>query len=173
MSGVTNPYDDGSNPNNSVATAASKPVGWQWLYVLVALVGGLIGGALANRLAVAMPAVAADTPAKSLAAQEILLVDARGKPHASLHLSDDGLPVFQMYDKAGKNRLGLGFAKDGTVGLDLADQRVLLSVSDEGIPALRLYDDTARPRTLLGVDSQGYSAMDFYEHDGKLLRELP
>jgi hypothetical protein len=177
MSGVTNPYDDGSNPNNSVAKAASKPVGWQWLYVLVALVGGLIGGALANRLAAAMPAVAADTPAKSLAAQEILLVDARGKPHASLHLSDEGLPVFQMYDNAGKNRLGIGFAKDGTVGLDLADQkgtkRVLLSVSDEGIPALRLYDDSARPRTLLGVDSQGYSAMDFYEHDGKLLRELP
>ncbi len=72
----------------------------------MALAGGLIGGALANRLAAAMPALAADTPAKSLAAQEILLVDAKGKPHASLHLNKDGLPLFQMYDAEGKTRIG-------------------------------------------------------------------
>jgi len=154
-------------------TFAGKP----WLNVLVALVGGLIGGALANRLTAPIPAVAADVPAKSIAAQEILLVDARGKPHASLHLNEDGMPAFQMFDLAGKNRIGIGFAKDGTAGLDIADQkgieRVLLSVTDDGVPALRLYDNTARPRLLFGVDSQGNSAIDFYDSDGKLLRELP
>jgi hypothetical protein len=170
---VTNANGAGANANSFAGKIAGKP----WLYVIVALAGGFIGGALANRLAAAIPADAADSPAKSLAAQQILLVDARGKPHASLHLNDEGLPVLQMYDNSGKNRIGIGFAKDGTVGLDFADnkglQRVLLSVSVEGIPALRLYDDSARPRMLLGVDSQGNSAMDFYEHDGKLLRELP
>ena len=178
---VTNANGGGINASNFAGKMASqlavKTAGRQWLVVMVALAGGLIGGALANRLAAAIPALAADSPAKSLAAQQILLVDARGKPHASLHLNDDGTPVFQMYDLAGKNRIGIGFAKDGTVGMDVADQkgskRVLLSVSDEGIPTLRLYDDGARPRTLLGVDSQGNPAMDFYEHDGKLLRELP
>jgi len=178
---VTNPSGKGANAVNSgeriagriATTFASKP----WLNVIVALVGGLIGGALTNRLSVAIPAVAADTPARSLAAQEILLVDARGRPHASLHLNDDGLPLLQMYDLAGKNRIGIGFAKDGTAGVDFGDhngtERVLLSVSDDGIPALRLYDASAKLRLLLGVDSQGNSAIDFYENDGKLLRELP
>ncbi len=181
MGEVTNSNRNGINTLNSAATTgghvaitfARKP----WLNLVLALIGGLLGGALANRLAAAVPAGAADAPAKSIAAQQILLVDARGKPHASLHLNDDGMPVFQMYDLAGKNRLGIGFAKDGTAGLDIADQkgtqRVFLSVSDDGVPALRLYDDTARPRLLLGVDNQGNSAIDFYESDGKLLRELP
>jgi hypothetical protein len=177
MAGVTNPDDGGSNANNFAGRATSTPAGRQWLYVMVALAGGMIGGALANRLAAAIPALAADTPSKSLAAQEILLVDARGKTHASLHLNDDGMPVLQMYDLAGKNRIGIGFAKDGAVGMDLGDQkgiqRVLLGVGDDGVPTLRLYDGSARPRMLLGVDSQGNSALDFYEHDGKLLRELP
>lgn len=39
--------------------------------------------------------------------------------------------------------------------------------------AVALADGEAHPRMLLGVDSQGDPALDFYEHDGKLLRELP
>jgi hypothetical protein len=164
---------------------AGKMGGASWLYVVVALIGGIIGGALSNRLAVAIPALAADSPAKptgdspikSIAAQEILLVDAKGKPRASLHLNDDGLPVLQMVDGAGKNRLGIGFFQDGTLGMEIADdkgtERALLSVGDDEIPALRLFDDTATARVLLGVDMQGDSAVDFYDHDGKVLRELP
>jgi hypothetical protein len=177
MAGVINPEDIESDAENFVAKTTTKPAGRQWLYVLVALVGGMVGGAMANRLAAAFPARAADSPVKSLAARQILLVDARGKTHASLHLNDEGMPVLQMYDLAGKNRIGIGFAKDGTVGMDLGDQkgiqRVLLGVGDDGVPTLRLYDDSARPRILLGVDRQANSALDFYEHDGKLLRELP
>jgi hypothetical protein len=174
---VTNANCGGTNVDNFAGDTTSKLAGRQWLVVIMALTGGLIGGASANRLAAAIPALAAESPAKSLAAQQILLVDARGKTHASLHLNDDGMPVLQMYDHAGKNRIGIGFAKDGTAGMDLGDhkgiQRVLLGVSDDGVPTLRLYDDSAKPRMLLGVDSQGNSALDFYEHDGKLLRELP
>src|SRR5271167_2233232 len=77
----------------------------EWLYLVIALVGGIIGGAVSNRLTAAVPAVAAQvpgavaaTPAKAIAAQEITLVDAKGKPRAMLQLNDDGLPVFRMYD---------------------------------------------------------------------------
>ena len=172
----TIPSGRGTDAIHFAPNRAGKTPGKSWLYLIVALAGGIIGGAMANRLA-AIAAVAADSPAKSLAAQQFVLVDARGKPHASFRLNEDGLPILQSYDLAGKTRIGIGFAKDGTVGLDLADQkgteRILLSVSDDGIPALRIYDDAAKLRMLLGVDSQGNSAMDFYEQDGKLLRELP
>ena len=181
MGELTNSRGRAANPIGSSAEACGKLATSlalrPWLNFILVLAGGLLGGALANRLATARPAAAADTAPKSIAAQQILLVDAHGKPHASLHLNADGMPVFQMYDLAGKDRLGIGFARDGTAGLDIADQkgtrRVFLSVSDEGVPALRLYDNIARPRLLLGVDSQGNSAIDFYESDGKLLRELP
>lgn len=181
MGEVTNIKDGDTNMIDSAARTAGKIAitfaGKPWLGLIVALAGGLIGGALANRLAAAIPAVAADAPAKSIAAQEIVLVDARGKPHASLHLNHDGMPVLQLLDLEGRRRIGIGFSQDGTAGLDFADQkgaeRILLNVSNDGIPALRLYDGAARPRLLIGVDSQGNSAIDFYESDGKLLRELP
>jgi hypothetical protein len=174
-----NSKDSGVVPRHRSGKPTGRIADKSCLYVIVALIGGLIGGAFANRLAAAIPALAADSPApaKSLAAQEIVLVDAKGKPQASLHLNGDGLPVLTMYDGAGKSRIGIGFAKDGTVGVDINDkkgaQRALLSVNDDDIPALRLYDGTATPRVLLGVDIEGDSAVDFYDHDGKVLRELP
>ncbi len=170
-----------SGTSNSGVTDGARN---KWHYFAVALVGGMIGGALAGRLAVAIPAIAAanpagasESPAKSIAAQEIVLVDTKGKPHALLQLNGASLPIFRIYDNAGKNRLGIGFGQDGLVGLDMADQkgteRILLSVNSDGLTALRLFDDAARLRMLLGIDSEGEPAIDFYDHDGKLMRELP
>jgi hypothetical protein len=155
-----------------------------WLYLVIALVGGMIGGAASNRLTGAVPAVAAQVPAaaaaapaKAITAQQIVLEDAKGKARAMLQLNDDGLPVLRMYDAAGKNRIGVGFAKDGLVGVDLADpkgaERILLSVNSDGLTAIRLFDDAARPRMLLGIDGAGEPALDFYDGEGKLMRELP
>jgi hypothetical protein len=163
----------------------------EWLYLAVALVGGMIGGAAANRLTVAAPALAAQVPAtansipagagavtaKSIAAQEITLVDAKGQTRAALQLNNDGLPVFRMYDAAGKNRIGVGFANNGLIGVDLADakgtERILLSVNSDGLTAVRLFDGAARPRMLLGIDAEGEPALQFYDDDGKVMRELP
>src|SRR5665213_3822365 len=149
----------------------------EWLFLVVALVGGMIGGAFASRFALPTRSFASDTPVKSIAAQEILLVDAKGKTHASLHLNPDGFPVLNMFDGADKNPLRIGFGKGGIVGMDLADpkgtQRVLLSVGGDGVPALRFFDDLGRLRLLTGIDGQGDPSLEFYDHDGKLMRELP
>jgi hypothetical protein len=167
----------GAPPKNFAGKFARKATRGPWFYTIVALVGGIIGGALTNRMAATIPAFAADTPAQSIAARQIMLVDARGNSRAVLHLNREGLPMLQLFDDGGKPRVGLGFVHDGTVGIDLADrkgvERALLSVNSEGVPALRLYDAGARPRMLAGVDSQGYSALNFYDAEGKLLRELP
>jgi hypothetical protein len=61
--------------------------------------------------------------------------------------------------------------------VDLADpkgaERILLSVNSDGLTAIRLFDDAARPRMLLGIDGAGEPALDFYDGEGKLMRELP
>jgi hypothetical protein len=168
---------DANGPAVSTAGVVPGAARKEWLYVLVALVGGMIGGAFANRFALPTRAFASDAPVKSIAAQEILLVDAKGKTHASLHLNADGFPVLNMFDNTDKNRLGMGFGKGGIVGMDLADpkgtQRILLSVGGEGVTALRFFDDLGRLRLLTGIDGQGDPSLEFYDHDGKLMRELP
>ncbi|MGH7934646.1 MAG: hypothetical protein ACREQN_16005 [Candidatus Binataceae bacterium] len=157
----------------------------EWLYAMLALIGGLAGGALGNRYWGPLSAVAAPTAAKSarashapksMTAQEFALVDNSGKTRALLHLNAAGAPVLDLFDTNGKLRAGLGIANDG-VGLRLTDPqgatRVLLAVSGDGVAALRLYDAQGRPRALLGVDNEGEPALDFYADNGKLLRELP
>ncbi|MBF6560611.1 MAG: hypothetical protein IVW56_09990 [Candidatus Binataceae bacterium] len=155
----------------------ARLVGKEWLYLAMALVGGIFGGVLGSRLWIASPAVAAESAPKTIAAQEIVLVDAAGKRHAALSLNGDAQPVFQMFDHGGKTRIEIGFGKDGDIGLALSDDRgktrIALGISNEGVPALKLFDGANQPRALLGVDSQGESALDFYESGGKLLRELP
>lgn len=155
----------------------AQMTGGKWTYLMVALIGGIAGGAIGGRWLAPRPAIAADTAPKSLAAQEIVLVDAQGHPHAELRLNQNFEPVMQMYDHAGKPRAAIGFGKDQDVGLLFSDDtgatRLIMGVSGDNIPAVRLFDEHGRQRALIGVDSQGEAALDFYDSNGKLLRELP
>jgi hypothetical protein len=150
--------------------------GKEWLYLAVALTGGIIGGAFSSRVHVGA-ALAIEAPPKKIAAQEIVLVDAAGGERAILHLNDDAQPVFEMMDHAGKPRVAIGFVGSDQTAFRMADRngalRIALSINEDQMPALRLYDSQSRARTLLGVDSDGEPALDFYESSGKLLRELP
>jgi hypothetical protein len=150
--------------------------GKEWLYLAVALIGGMIGGTLSSRIHPGA-AIASEAPVKRIAAQEIVLVDGAGNTRAILHLNDDAQPVMEMLDHTGKTRVGLGFVGLDEVALRMADRsgamRVELSIGTYQFPALRLFDNQMRPRALLGVDSDGDPALDLYDSFGKLLRELP
>jgi hypothetical protein len=155
----------------------ARLIGREWYYLVAALVAGIFGGALGSRLYSVGPAVAAESVPKTLAAQEIVLVDAAGHRHAVIRLNDEALPVFQMFDHEGKPRIAIGFGKDAEAGLLLSDDkaktRIVIGITSDAVPAVRLFDDAGHPRALLGVDTQGEAALDFYEANGKLLRELP
>jgi hypothetical protein len=150
--------------------------GKEWLYLAVALIGGIIGGSLSSRIH-AGAALASEAPVKRLAAEEIVLVDGAGNARARLHLNDDAQPVLEMMDHAGKIRAGLGFVGLDQVALRMADRsgamRIDLGVSSDQFPALRLFDNQMRPRALLGVDSDGDPALYLYDSTGKVMRELP
>jgi hypothetical protein len=148
----------------------------EWLYALMALVGGIIGGMCGNRIWESPPAFAAERAPRTVSAQQFILVDAHGKERGSLALNSRGEPSLELYDTSGKARDVFGVSGDNP-DLRLNDAhgttRVLLSINSDDVPALRLYDAQGRPRTLLGVDNQGEPALDFYSDNGKLLRELP
>ena len=149
----------------------------EWLYAVLALVGGVFGGAAGNYLWSGAAAIAAQEPARIIAAQQLQLVDRAGKAHASLYLNGSGQPSFDLYDTNGKTRTGLGIDPDGNWGFKLLDTkgtlRITATINAEDIATFRLFDSQARMRALFGVDNSGEPALDFYTGDGRLLRELP
>ena len=146
------------------------------LYVVVALVGGILGGLAGGRLG-STATIAAQAPQKTVAAQELLLVDAKGNTRGALRLNQDGEPNLALYAHDGKLRAAFEITNEDGLAFRLADSsgttRISLTINSDEIPALRLFDAQTRPRALMGVDPQGESALDFYSQQGKLLRELP
>jgi hypothetical protein len=150
----------------------------QWLYAMLALTGGVLGGFASGKLTSSTAAATiAQVPQRTLAAQEILLVDAKGRTRGALSLSKDGDGGLSLYDHQGKLRTALAINQAEGLGLKLFDTtgalRLSLIINPDQIPAVRLFDSQHRPRALFGVDPEGEAALDFYSQEGRLLRELP
>jgi hypothetical protein len=149
----------------------------EWLYAVLALTGGVLGGLAGGRLRATAAVSAAQLPPRIIAAQEILLVDAKGDTRGALSLNKAGDAGLSFYGHQGKVRIALQVSSSDGVGFKVFDPggalRISLTLNPEQIPALRLFDAQRHPRALLGVDPDGEAALDFYSEDGKLLRELP
>jgi hypothetical protein len=147
------------------------------LYAVVALACGILGGLAGGRLSATAAAGATQVPPRTIAAQEILLVDAKGDTRGALSLNKDGDAGLALYDHHGKTRIALQISSDDESGFKVFDPagvlRISLTLNVDQIPTLRLFDAQRRPRALLGVDPDGEAALDFYSEEGKLLRELP
>jgi hypothetical protein len=149
----------------------------QCLYGLLALAGGVLGGLASGKISSTAGATLAQSQLRSMAAQEIILVDAKGQRRGALILNKDGDPSLSLYDHQGTLRSALDLSNADGLGFKLFDAsgalRISLMINTDQIPAIRLFDSHHRPRTLLGVDPEGEAALDFYSEEGKLLRELP
>jgi hypothetical protein len=149
----------------------------EWLYAVLALIGGVLGGLAGGRLSATAVAAAARVPPRTMSAQEILLVDAEGNTRCALSLNKDGEPGLSLYDHHGKQRIAIQISEDEGPGFKLFNAagvlRISMMISGDQIPALRLFDSQRHPRALLGVDPEGEAALAFYSQEGKLLRELP
>jgi hypothetical protein len=149
----------------------------EWLYALLALAGGVLGGFASGKLGSTAGAAITQMPARTVAAQKILLVDAKGQTRGALGVNQQGDPGISIYDHRGALRTSLEISDADGLGLKLFDPtgalRISLVINTDQIPAIRLFDSQRRPRALLGVDPQGEAALDFYSEEGKLLRELP
>jgi len=130
----------------------------EWLYAVLALIGGVLGGLAGGRLSATAAATVAQVPQRTMAAQEILLVDAKDNRRGALSLNKDGDPALSFYDHHGKLRIALQISDDEGLGFKLFDTsgtlRVSLIINPDQIPALRLFDSQRHPRALLGVDPE-------------------
>jgi hypothetical protein len=149
----------------------------EWFCAVLALIGGIVGGFASGRVNLTAATTLAQVSPHTINAQDIMLVDARGKVRAELNLNRDGDPGLSLFDHRGKLRTVLEISDVDGLGFKLFDTdgalRASLIINVDHIPALRLFDSRHHPRVLLGVDPEGEPALDFYAQDGKLLRELP
>jgi hypothetical protein len=121
----------------------------QLLSVSVALLAGLLGGALSARFLSASPAAADTTP--SITAQTFYLVDEKGTRLADIAGAGGGATM-TLYDHGGA---------------------AMTLHSTGGVSGLSLFDHHATQRAAFEVDHDGTAALKFYSGDGKLIRQLP
>src|SRR5580704_5810346 len=87
-----------------------------WLVVAVALVGGLIGGALATMLGAGTAfAVHHGSHAKTVAAERFVLLGRNGDERGVIRVNDKGTAAFYLNDESGNEKAELRVAADGRI----------------------------------------------------------
>jgi len=170
-----------------------------WLYAMLALTGGIIGGTIAAELAptVAMAARQMHTvraqkfelvdnqgnqrgvmEVTSRGTADLSLMDGSGRDRGEFRVSKDGSAQVAFYDQDGNRRVAVGAAGTGRngVGIYSANGRQIASLSvaeDSNESNLTLYDPmTGRARVGLGVTTSGAPALVLFDDKGRDRLEL-
>lgn len=169
-----------------------------WVYAVLALGGGFLGGLVAVELAPV--SVEAAHSMRAVRAQEFELVDHAGMRRAVMNVTKNGMVDLAMYDGQQRDRTELRVAEDGTATLGFyddkgarrvligaapgqrdgitvygSDSRILagLTVSQDNEASLTLYDpNTGRARVGLGVATTGAPALALFDSNGMDRAEL-
>lgn len=126
----------------------------QFHMALAVLAVSGLGGGFVSSLVVPGRAAWAQEGAKQVRAEAFILVDADGKPRASLLFTPTGEPSLGLTDAAGITRAVLSLTRDQP-SLTLTDAagkpRAGLSIGGDGGPSLAFYDAVGDPQVGLSV----------------------
>src|SRR5262249_42185958 len=124
-----------------------------WLYAVLALTGGLIGGTVAAELGptAAMAARAVHT----VRAQQFELVDKQGNQRGLMQVTSRGTAAMELLDGSGRNRAGFRVSKDGNAAIAFFDQdgnrRVMVGAAGTGRNGVGIYGANGRQLATLAV----------------------
>src|SRR5256885_92611 len=124
----------------------------QGLMLAAAVIGGLVGGAVASRLALGTAAVCAQPPTvpeKVVRAGQVEVLDTAGKARLTLGLEHEGLAVLRFLNQEQVARIGLSLgAGGGPASLSFLDSggkiRAMLALGSEGGPVLTFLDEAGQ-----------------------------
>ncbi len=144
--------------------------------VLIALLGGVLGGACVQFVMAGPSAVAQieSSPPPVVTAQEIRLVTSDGKLRGQLYLWDGQRPMLVLGDSHCKTRVTLGVSEqDGHPSLVFYDEdcrrRAALDLIPDGLPQLTFRDETDVPRARLHLLKDGSPILQLFDPQGHTL----
>jgi len=131
------------------------------LILVLAVIAGLVGGAVSNRFLHGFTFLTQQTPQQGeiLRTQRVEIIDQEGKRRAWFGLSPQGNTGIGLYDQEGHVRAALSVTPDKVTGLMFTDQegtrRGGFIVSPDGEPAVELYDKDKKCRIRLTATTDG------------------
>ena len=152
------------------------------LMLLLAMIAGVIGGAVSSWIFMDQTAFAQKTSqiSKVIKAEAFHLIDKDGSLRAALSLGAHvpHEPGLVFFDKNATHRIKLTLIPDGSPLLSLHDRtggtRILLIMGVDDQPFLDLFAKDSGAHTALGVLSDGSSRLIMYDKDGcYFLRTVP
>jgi hypothetical protein len=147
-----------------------------WLYAILALVGGVFGGALSGHI-FPRDAEAAARAARVLKAERFVLVDRDGNERGVIQVDAKNSAAMGFYDQKGNKRVILGETADGRDGLAIfgtnGQQMAGFTVAEDNQSSVTLYDPAnGRARVGLGVAASGEPALVLFDKNGRDRAEM-
>jgi len=168
------------------------------LYAVLTLIGAFAGGVVATQVAASV--AMAEGRARTISAEQFVLLDSNGSHRAIMKVASDGTTHLAMYDGMNRNRADFRVTRAGESALGFYDQngspRVLvgealggrdgiaiystggrqiatLSVSQDNQASLTLYDpNTGKARAGLGTASNGSPELVLFDQNGSDRAEI-
>ena len=141
--------------------------------VLAALIGGVVGGGLAQYVGGAS-SVMATIDQSVISAQEFRLTTDDGTVRARLMLWDGKRPVLQLADARCPARVSLGISEQNDQPFfilfdDDCRRRLAVDLIPDGLPEVVFRDDTNVPRARLHLLKDGRPMLRFFDVSGRTL----
>jgi hypothetical protein len=149
-----------------------------WLYGILALTGGILGGAIASRIVPAEGLALASTHhmhnMKEVRAQKFVLVDNDGAERGMIHMTPRGFADIELYDASGRDRAEFRVGSEGTASLTFYDadgsKRVQLASVPEGRDGLALFASGGRQLASFSVANDNQSSVTLYDPNTGMAR---
>ena len=137
-----------------------------WLYAMLALVGGIFGGALSGHI-FPREAEAAARAARVLKAEKFVLVDRDGTQRGVIQVNSRGVADVALNDRSGRLRGAFRVGAEGGTAIGFYDQhgakRVILGETPSGRNGLAIYGSSGRQIAGFTVAEDNQSSVTLYD----------
>lgn len=142
-----------------------------WLYGILALTGGILGGAIASRLAPAEGLARASSHGmhsmKEVKAQKFVLEDSDGTDRGIIQVNSRGFAGIELDDASGRDRAEFHVSSEGTASITFYDadgsKRVQLGSTPEGRDGLAIFASGGRQLASFSVSEDNQSSVTLYD----------
>jgi hypothetical protein len=142
-----------------------------WLYGVLALTGGILGGAIASRVAPAEGLALAATHGmhsmKEVRAQKFVLVSSDGTERGIIQVTSRNFADIELDDASGRDRAEFHVSGEGTSSLTFYDadgsKRVQLGSTPEGRDGLAIFASSGRQLSSFSVSEDNQSSVTLYD----------